>query len=142
MTMMMMMVMTAIIIISTLFTVGFNLVKWTKKYLITTPQWASKGNESTKYLKGNVALCPAGLQYSTYISSKLPKNYTWRRKGSVFLQSFLKLFSGKAFLNLSKKERRLPRDKIEFILWWVECAGGRCNVFSFLKSYGKKVILK
>ena len=46
---------------------------------------------------------PAGSQLSTYISSKLPTNYKWIWKGSVFLHSFLKFFSGEAFLNFSEK---------------------------------------
>ena len=41
----------ALIIISTLFTIGFDLVKWTNKYQLT--KLPSKDNESIKYLKGN-----------------------------------------------------------------------------------------
>ena len=44
--------------------------------------------------------CPAGLQLSTYI---LPSNYGGTRKGSVFLQHFLKFFIGEAFLNFHSK---------------------------------------
>ena len=39
-------------------------------------------------------------------------------------------------------QRRLPRNKNGFIPCRVECAKGRCNIFPFLKSYGKTFILK
>ena len=46
----------------------------------------------------------------------------------IFLMERLSLISlGRLF------QRGLPRNKTEFIPWQIECAGGKCNIFPFLK---------
>ena len=70
------------LLLRTLFTVDFDLVKLANKYQLT--KLPSKDNESAKYLK------KATIQ-------------RYLNKNSVFLQSFLKIFSKEAFLNFSRK---------------------------------------
>ena len=80
--------------------------------------------------------CPAGLQYLIYVISKLLMNAGGLRVSSVFFFNSLveKLF----LISLGRLfQRRLSRNRGEFIPRRVECAGG--NVFSFLKSYGEKI---
>ena len=59
---------------------------------------------------------------------------------SLFLNSLVESFS---LISLGKLfQKRIPPNKSEVISLRVEFTQGKCNVFPFLKSYGKKLMLK
>ena len=79
--------------------------------------------------------CRLGYNYENI--SRLQTTHEHGRPSCFFSIFWNSLVERLSLISLGRLfQRRLARNKSEFIPWRVECIGGRCNVFSFLKSYG------